>query len=222
LTTPAHWFDNGRQLSREAPMHRPYALIAAAAMAMSCRPAAAQEHPLLLPTRDVIVDYVTTGGPTGGNQPHTMRMYIAANGTKMRVETPAMPGWLIIDRAGKHMFMVLRQQHITLEMPMDPAKADMFLPHDMDGFTRQGSAKVAGLACTLWSVRGGNRAGSSGCITADGVLLRGESTGPDGQRITLAATAVKYGKLPADTFQPPAGFKKMDLPAGLPPGALTH
>ena len=196
-------------------MHCRQMMIALAALAIASVPAAGQEHPLILPTRDVTVDYLTTGGPGGGNEPRTMRIFVAANGTKMRVETAAMPGSLIIDRIRNQMLMVMQQQHVYLEMPMDPSKADIFLLHDAGGFTRQGSEKLAGLACTVWTVHGGG--GDSGCVTADGVLLRGQST-VNGQHFTLVATAVKYGKLPADTFQPPADFQKMNMPAGLLPG----
>ncbi len=54
-------------------------------------------------------------------------------------------------------------------------------------------------------------------------MLRGESATPDGRKSRLIATAVSLAPLGPETFQPPAGFAKMDIPAmpggGMPPGA---
>ena len=52
------------------------------------------------------------------------------------------------------------------------------------------------------------------CVTDVGVVLR--SKWQDGKGV-LEATQVTYAPQPAALFTPPAGFQKLELPAGMPP-----
>lgn len=182
-------------------------------------PAVAQEHPLMQPSRDVMVEYQVSGRPNAGpNQPHTIRMYYSDHGTKMRVEALGQPGYSIADRAGNRTLVVMPQQHMYMEMPYDPTRAMAF--EGKDGtFTRRGTDTVAGVRCTVYHGQTPRHTGDV-CLTDDGLLLRAKSDDP-GQGGDLVAIAVTYGAQPASLFEPPPGFQKMDMAnmAHMPPGA---
>jgi hypothetical protein len=99
-----------------------------------------------------------------------------------------------------------------MEMPFDPARAGPFAMRENMKFARKGTDTVAGTKCTVWEVTN-DQGGGTACITDDGVLLRGESSGPNGE-VLMTATAVSYAPLSSSVFQPPAGYQKMQVPAG--------
>jgi len=86
----------------------------------------------------------------------------------------------------------------------------MFVFSDKMGFARKGTATVVGIPCTNWEVHRDNGSGTA-CITDDGLLLRGDSADGNSHMI---ATKVSFGSLPDSVFQPPPGYRKMDMPAG--------
>jgi len=192
-----------------------HALAGLTAVVLAATPAVAQERPAFAPTRDVTVDYAIDNKSAPAGQPRTMKMSIAAGGTRMRIEAQGAPGYMIMDRANNRMIMVMVQQHAYREIPTDPTRANTFLLNDKMGFTRKGTDTVAGQACTVWEVRRDKGTGTA-CITDDGVLLRGDSdTGQGTSHIT--ATKVSYETLADSVFQPPPGYQKMEMPA-MPPG----
>ena len=184
-------------------------------------PAAAQEHPMLHPSRDVVVEYQTNGGP-GGPQgqsgPHMVRMYFADHGMKMRIEGVGQPGYAIVDRRAQQMIMVMVQQHMYMQVPYDPRRT-MEFDNPQGTFTRRGTETVAGYSCTLYDAKTPEHHGEV-CVTSDGVLLRARSDDPN-QHGDLVATSVTYGAQPPGTFEPPPGFQKFDaahMPQGMGPG----
>ncbi len=180
--------------------------------------AMAQDHPIYLPTRDVTVTYSFSGTGRTAHQPGTLRIAIAAGGTRARIEPDAMPGYMILDRAHNQMMMVLAPQHMYMEMPGAMNRADEYLLNDKMRFARKGSDTVIGYRCTVWEMSSDKGTGT-GCITDDGVILRGESTNKDGSTAHVTATAVAYGALSDSLFAPPAGFQRMEIPTGggMPP-----
>lgn len=183
-------------------------------------PAAAQEHPLMQPSRDVTVEYRLNGPSEGPRHVQTVRMYFSDRGAKFRVDAVGQPGYSIMDRAGNRMIVVMPEQRMYMEMPFDPKRAMDF--DSKDGtFTRRGTATVAGLTCNVYYGKTPRHSGEV-CVTDDGVMLRAKSdTGGEGGDIE--ATKVTYGAQPANLFTPPADFQKMDMshmpmgPGG-PPG----
>jgi hypothetical protein len=192
-----------------------HALAGLTAALLAATPVMAQEHPAMAPTRDVTIDY-SLDNKAAGNQPRTMKMQVTAGGTRMRIEAQGAPGYMIVDRAAGRTIMVMTQQHAYADLPTSAAMANSFQLNDKMGFTRQGTDTVAGQRCTVWTVRRENGAGVA-CISDDGVLLRGDSDTGRGPS-HMVATKVTYGTLADSVFQPPAGYKKMDMPA-MPPGA---
>jgi hypothetical protein len=175
--------------------------------------AAAQDRPVLAPTRDATIDYKVEG--RSGNGPKTLRMMFTAGGKQMRIDMPEHPGYVVMDRAGGRMMIVMAQAQRYIERPMPPGQQGAFEMKEGQSFTRKGTETIAGYKCTVWESKG-ERSGS-GCVTDDGLVLRGESATPDGQQSRLIATAVSIAPVNPDMFLPPAGFAKMEIPA-MPPG----
>jgi len=195
-------------------------LVGLAAVVLAASPVLAQERPMFAPSRDVTIDYTIDSKAAGPKQPKSIKMSIAAGGTRMRIEGQGTPGYMIMDRASGRTVMVLEQQHAYTDMPTSPAMANMFVFNDKMGFVRKGNSTVAGLSCTVWDVHRDNGSGTA-CITDDGLLLRGDSADGNSHMI---ATKVSVGSLPDSVFQPPPGYRKMDVPAmagrpGMQPGA---
>jgi hypothetical protein len=189
-----------------------HALAGLTAAALAASPVLAQERPVFAPTRDVTIDYTMEGKSAAPNQPRTMKMSITAGGTRMRIEAQGAPGYMIMDRTAGRTVMVMDQQHAYAEMPTNPAVANTFTYTDKMGFTRQGTDTVAGQACTVWTVKRENGSGVA-CITAEGLLLRGDSDTGTGVS-HIVATKVTFEALADSVFQPPTGYKKMDMSAG--------
>jgi hypothetical protein len=181
--------------------------------------AEAAERPPLAPTRDVVVAYqvemsqAASGGPAQGE--HAVKMsYSAASGRARIDQAPGsgamMPGYLLIDRAGGKMTLVMDQMQTFMDMPFDANAGAGLLLNDRMGFVRGGGDRVAGLACTQWTVTS-DRTTAHLCITDDGVILRGDGRDPKRGEAKLLATAVTYASQPAAKFVPPPGFRYLDM-----------
>jgi hypothetical protein len=173
--------------------------------------AVADDHPVVAPTKDVTVEYSYDFKGGDGSHGRNAKMYIAAGGTRARMEG-IEGGSVIYDRASGRMFMVVDQQRMYMEMPMDPTRAGVFGVLERKKFTRKGTDTVAGMRCTVWEISDEKGSGT-GCFTDDGVVLRGWSGGSD-RRMVMTATSVTFGPLAESLFQPPAGYQKMQMPQG--------
>jgi hypothetical protein len=192
------------------------ALLAAALGLATAVPAAANDHPLLQPTSDVMVEYHVSGVTQGQHRSDTVRMYFTDHGTKLRIEPVGQPAYSIMDRTAGRMIMVMTPQHAYMEMPYDPKRVMAFESAD-ETFTRLGNDTIAGIGCTIYDARRQDHSGQV-CISHDGLMLRAKSDNPAQAGGGLEATHVAYGPQPASLFAPPPGFLKMDIPT-LPNGA---
>jgi hypothetical protein len=189
------------------------ALLAAAVLALAL-PAAAQEHPQYRPTRDVAVEYSIEGRTHNGG-PKSIKAAYMASGDRLRVEA-GHAGYWIIDRPKGRMFMIIAAQKTYMELPFNPGKERDFMLSDKMKFTRAGSDTVAGLPCTIWQIQADKHSGTA-CITADGVMLRGETQLQPGNSVKIVAASVDYGPQPEGMFAPPADYNRLQMPR-LPPG----
>ena len=167
----------------------------------------AQDRPTFPPTRDVAVEYQTSGGPRG-RSPHsaTINFYYTTRGERLRADLPNQ-GYMIVDTSGKRLTMVMIGPRVYLEVPYDPGRTPAFAPPRDAKFTRQGTDTVAGQNCTVWSVESKQGNGTA-CITADGVMLRGQGEGERGGG-SLLAVRVSYGEQPEELFRPPPDFRRL-------------
>lgn len=189
-------------------------LLAAAA------PALAEDHPLLRPTRDVAVEYRSSGAQQGpaAQTDHIVTMRFASSNGKVRIDGPNGRGYAILDLDAGQMTMVMADQKMYVERPADPGMLGMFRGTNTT-LTRSGSDTVAGVSCTTYNATINERTGQV-CLTDDGVLLRARSKDADRQH-ELEATKVSYGAQPAALFEIPTGYQKLDasnMPRGLPMG----
>lgn len=187
------------------------------ALILLATPAVAQDRPpAMQPTRDVAVTYRTNGG-------ETVRMAWQANANRMRMDMPAQSAAMIVDMGARTAIMVMEPQRMAMRMAFDPSNLPFNpgAPDPSTRFVREGTATVAGLTCTNWRMEGGPHGTGSGCITADGVMLRGSGQS-GGNAGSIEATEVRYGPQDPARFQVPAGFQTMDMgnlgAGGMPPG----
>jgi hypothetical protein len=177
---------------------------------LAATPALAQDRPpALTPTRDVAVTYRITGAPEG----QTMRMSHSATQGLVRTDLPGAMGWGVVDTRAGQGFLVMEPMRAIITMPGGQARPGVASPTAR--FTRAGTAKLAGLDCTVWRVEDQGRSGET-CLTADGVMLRASGT-VSGQQSGIEAVEVRYGALDAALFQRPQGYQEMQAPPGMPP-----
>ena len=192
--------------------HRPMLAFFLLAGAVAPTLAAAQDRPLMTPSRNVAITYRMIG-PRPGN----LHMSIQASTGLSRVEAPSQRGYAIVDRKARQMILVMSDKHMYLEIPIPPGQQRSPELDPTTRFTRQGTGVVAGLDCTVWNYTGEHATGTA-CITDDGVMLRVQ----DGaSQHGMEATEVTYAPQPDADFRPPPGFTQQQLPqtdGGAPAG----
>jgi hypothetical protein len=181
--------------------------------------ARAQDHPVLMPTRDVAVIYRLPGDSTG-NSAQKMQATFAEGSNKVRYDffrfTEAkypFYSW-IYDRVAERLTVLMPEsrQFELQPYPSGPTPGG-FLSSDM-GFKKQQVTAVAGQPCTNWAVTSSNSKvnGTVACITDDGVLLRLSSPDPKDPPQLLAQT-LSFTAPPSQFFAPPAGYMRFKPPA---------
>lgn len=187
-------------------------LAAFAVLTLLAAPTLAQDRPPLFPTRDVAVTYRMTGGPQPGME---MTMSWLAAGQLMRVDMPGGMGFMVADQANQRGFMVMEAQRMIMDVPMAQAAGHMQAMQNAR-FTRGGNETIAGTSCTVWRFEAPQQNGTA-CITADGVMLRSQSS-VSNQQVTMEAVRVAYGAQDPSRYQRPQGYQQMQMPQ-VPPGA---
>jgi hypothetical protein len=180
-------------------------------------PALAQERPVMVPSKDTTVDYQMEGRSGG---PRSMRMMYSAGGKMIRIDMPGQKGYVVMNRDAHRMMIVMAEAHRYMEHDLPPGQRDPFDMGNGQKFTKKGTETIAGMRCTVWEATGEHP--GNGCVTDDGIVLRGESAPPNGEKSRLIATAVSVAPIAPDMFAAPTGFAKMDIPsmpAGARPGA---
>jgi hypothetical protein len=175
----------------------------------------AQDHPVLLPTRDVSIIYRLPGSSLG-NSAQKMQATFADGSKKIRYDLfrfseakVPFASW-IYDQAAERLIVVMPEsrQYEVQPYPTGPTPGGL-LSADL-GFKRQQMASVAGQPCTNWALTSPspNLNGSVACITDDGVVLRLSSPDPKDPP-HLLAQIVSYTSAPSQVFAPPPGFSRV-------------
>jgi hypothetical protein len=169
---------------------------------------AASERPLFLPARDVAVDYsVQVGASASSSLRPAMRVSYTADGSHLRVDPVDGLVPVIADLAGHRTVLLFPDRKAYLDVPFDPRIQRLLMLNDSMGFTREGTATVAGVPCVEWQIRNGSET-ARGCITEDGVVLEGEA-GSGKSHTLLRASKVVYGAQPPSLFAPPPDWHKI-------------
>jgi hypothetical protein len=184
-------------------------------------PARADNPPMIHPSRDVAVEYRSSGVPTS-RAPQgpaaapgaAVTMRFSSKSGRIRIDGASGRGYAILDPDAGKMTMVMQERHMYAERPADPGMISMFKATNQS-FKKTGSDTIAGVACTIYAATFSEHSGQV-CLTNDGVMLRARSADPDRQR-ELEAVTVNYGDQPAALFEVPAGYQKLEMP-NPPPG----
>ncbi len=182
-----------------------------ALVALSGLAASAAAQPMLVPGRDVVVVYRLGGAAAAQipGSPESVRLLWDAAGQRLRTEPLGQPLYALTD-LGRHVAdIVFAAQSSYIEMRIKDGDPQTLLAgHDIH-FTRRGTEHLIGLECTVWAIHS-RKVDGTGCITADGVVLRAEGLF-DGQQGSVTAQSVAFTSPPADRFVPPAGFFRLPL-----------
>jgi hypothetical protein len=198
--------DTGHTGTRRETMRRKILTFAALVAAAS---ALAQERPMMLPVRDVAVEYHSRGmvpGPAG-ELTSTVMVRFASNRQELRVDGPYGRFYALVDINAALMMIVMPEQRLYVEQPADPGIIALLQGAPL---WRIGAETVAGIPCTAYDATLNQHSGRV-CLTDDGVLLRAQIAEPD-RRPELEAVNVTYGPQPARMFTIPAGFQKLNMP----------
>ena len=163
---------------------------------------AAQAAPLLVPTRDVSVDYVVTPRDHG---PIAVHVAIEGGGRHLRIAGEDLPTAFLVDRgAGTATILLpLLRLYTTVGIGrFDPERTILRGAR----FERHGERSLAGLVCTDWAASS-PQGHANACITPDGVILAGTASDASGKLGTVRATTVAYGALAPVLFRRPDGYR---------------
>jgi hypothetical protein len=184
-----------------------YALPAALLLLTPGMAGATAPRPLLVPRRDVTVDYQIQ---PAHHDPIDITVAIAAGGERLKVTSITLPTTLLIDRRAETAAIILPLLRAYTTIPIgkyDPRNTVL----NGARFTPGEHRHLAGLDCTVWhaaSADGEARA----CVTDDGVILRGEAENVNGKgSAAVLALRVQYGKVPAAEFAIPAGYSESPI-----------
>jgi hypothetical protein len=179
-------------------------------------PAWAEATPMIHPSRDVAVEYRSSGTPHGpaAAPGAVVTMRFSSKSGRIRIDGASGRGYAILDPGAGEMTMVMEERHMYVERAADPGMIAMFKATN-GSFKKIGSDTIAGVACTIYDATFNEHAGQV-CLTDDGVMLRARSTDADRQR-ELEAVTVTYADQPANLFEVPAGYQKLEMP-NMPPG----
>ena len=180
-----------------------------AALALSGRGADAQDRPVLAPMRDVAVTYIFTG-QTATNAPAQMRVTYADANQRVRIDMFAFPraaipfSSIIFDAPGNHIYTLLPAAGSYYVLPATGRKNPGLLLNDTMEYTRSGSATIAGIACTDWTIASHGTPEGTACVSEDGIALRATRLkSPE----TMEASQVDYGKSSPSLFVPDPDLK---------------
>jgi hypothetical protein len=173
--------------------------------------AAPVDHPVLLPTHDALVAYHLA--PTGG-EAIDLRVAFKAGAKQMRFNLPDTT-YMIVTPATESVVMVVPLQRTTADLPWTAGPQSLFLLDPNAHFSRKGELTVAGQKCTQWDVIS-DQDKRTVCVTADGLVLRNQSSDPQGHRNLVEATIVRVEPVPAEVFVVPKGFENIPLMSSPP------
>ena len=193
-------------------MTRRVLLLAAVLVAAAGPPPAAPgpDRPVMPPTRDAVLGYRLQPG-TG--ETINARVSLLAGARTLRLDLPDYT-FMLATPATRSLVMVVPAERTTVDLPWPDGPQSLFLLDDAARFTRKGEASVAGHRCTLYDVQL-DKAQNTVCVSAEGLVLRNQSTDAQGRRNLVEAYAVQFGGTTENEFKVPAGYDR--LQPSLPP-----
>ena len=173
-----------------------------ALLLVALMPGVARAAPVLVPERDVTVEYTVT---PRDHTPIDVHVAIEAGGRHLRIAGEDLPTAFLVDRgAGTATILLpLLKLYTTVAIGrFDPERTILRGAR----FERHGARHLAGLACTDWAASS-PQGHASACITPDGVILAGTASDASGELGTVRAATVVYGPLAPVLFHRPDGYR---------------
>jgi hypothetical protein len=142
-----------------------------------------------------------------GRQAVGIRVAIQAGGAHLRITSPELPTTFLVDRPAGEASILLPMLRTFADVKigkLDPERTVLKGAR----FSRAGHRHIAGRDCVVWHAES-EQGTADGCITDDGVLLRGAATSARrGELGQVTALRVVYGPLPDADFAVPPDFQK--------------
>lgn len=193
----------------DAARHRVAPGAAALAVLVAGGPAAGQDRPVFPPVADVAVTYRVHASQQGVPPSVVLRYSAAADRFRLDAapSAAALPGYVVVDHKARRATIVMEPLGLVMEVSSRAGLGQAFLLEDARQPVRRGTAKVAGLPCTLWDIAGPSASGTA-CITDSGVVLRAEGHDDHGRTGRIEATHVDPTPQDAALFTTPAGLRR--------------
>lgn len=160
----------------------------------------------MVPAHDALVAYHMA--PATG-EAIDLRVAYLAGGKQIRFNLPDL-SYILVSPGKQAVVMVVPLESTYAEMPWDAGPQSLFLLDDRAHFTRKGDMTVAGQKCTQWDMVQ-EQDKHTVCVTADGLVLRNQSSDPQGRRNLVEATIVRAEPVPPELFVVPKGFEEISL-----------
>ena len=170
--------------------------------------AARADQPRYVPSRDVAITYSSAGSEA--NLPARIVLRYFAVADRIRLESNTGP-YVLLDRTVERVEMVLPDARLAMELPQGAGLTQGFLLGPNMNFRRTGNATVLGRACTTYEVTLEARHATA-CISADGLLLRGEGSDPAGRSAKIEAVSISFAPQAPGLFSPPDTYRYVQLP----------
>ncbi len=164
------------------------------------------DHPPLMPTRDAVVTYSVQ--PDGAPQSEQVKVWFAAEGARMRIDSPDGAASTILNRTAQSVTIVLHKQRVFTQLADRSGVRNPFLLDVSMQYTKNGHEMVAGIDCTRWTVTS-DKGRASACVTDNGLILSEDGVDSDGLKGRLTALSVSYETIPSSEFDPPAGYQEV-------------
>ncbi len=178
-------------------------------------PCLAWAQPRLVPQGDVDVTYRLSGAAAQqipGGAPGGVRLQWDAAGQRLRAEPVGGAAYAITDLQRRVADIVFPAQSSILELPLRGGDPQTLLAGSDARFTRRGISHVLGIECTDWVIQARHVDGT-GCVTADGIVLRAEGSF-DGRPGSAVAMAVTRGPVSPAAFRTPDQYFRLPLAGG--------
>jgi hypothetical protein len=178
---------------------------------LGVQPAYADSMPLILPNRDVVVEYQVSAP---GQADQTYRLEYDATSQRARINNPAQNSYFLVNLPAGTAQIVVPQLNSVVNAP-DLASLTRQLTDAGDNarFTPLGQADYAGMSCRNWLILSAQGTATA-CLTPDGVALHFDGKDAQGSG-DVTATSVTFGPQPGPDFSPPSGYNAINLPPGV-------
>jgi hypothetical protein len=213
------------------------AALAALAAVLVLVPAAGGAQPTPF---EGVITMKMAGGERGGGD-GTIQYYLRDNVVRMEMSGARGEMAIVMDPKAKKSYMIMPAQQMYMEQAMD-ARGGADASGARSQVTRTGKTEtIAGLQCEHWLIK--DDQGETDACLAKGIgtfMNTGPGMGPrrqaepewyeqvrkeglfplkitqGGGRVTMEVTKIERKSLDPSLFAPPAGFRKMEMPGGMP------